>query len=90
MVVFENAPPLIIDGLKRALLPQEAQVVRCPTEKLLTYASGRRPEPPDRAEIDRIVAELGNGGNRLRDLIRLVVRSEIFPTGVNRATSVAS
>ena len=35
-------------------------------------------EALDRGEVDRIVAELGKGDDRLRDLVHLVVKSEIF------------
>ena len=51
---------------------------RCLTEKMLTYATGRRLEAVDRGEIDRIARELAQGGDRLRDLVHLVVGSEIF------------
>jgi hypothetical protein len=47
---------------------------------LLTYSSGRILEPTDRGEVDSIVDKLGKQGNRLRDLIRLVVQSEVFLT----------
>ena len=69
-----------IIGFKKLLLTRERDVVRCLTEKLLTYASGRRLEPSDRGEVERIVDEIEKKGNRLRDLIHLVVRSEIFLT----------
>jgi len=45
---------------------------------MLTYATGRHLEAVDRGEVDRIVAELGQKDNRLRDLIHLVVQSDIF------------
>ena len=32
----------------------------------------------DRGEIDRITAELEKEGNRLRDLVHLIVQSRIF------------
>ena len=65
---------------KQMLKGRQPQVVRCLTEKMLTYATGRKLEAPDRGEINRIVAELGEGGDRLRDLVHLVVKSEIFLT----------
>ena len=43
-----------------------------------TYSTGRRLEAVDRGELDRITAELGKKDNRLRELIRLVVKSDIF------------
>ena len=50
----------------------------CLTEKLLTYATGRKIEASDRGEVNRITAELAHSGNRLRDLIHQVVQSELF------------
>lgn len=63
---------------KAMLLERESQVVHCLTEKMLTYASGRLLEADDRGEVDRIVEKLDKKGNRLRDLIHLVVQSRIF------------
>jgi hypothetical protein len=67
-----------VAALKKMLLEREDQVVRNLTEKLLAYASGRVLEPADRGEVDRIVAELAEQGSGLRDLIQLVVQSEVF------------
>ncbi|MFP6611898.1 MAG: DUF1585 domain-containing protein, partial [Pirellulales bacterium] len=61
-------------------MARQKDVTRCLCEKLLTYGSGRLLEPTDRGEVDRILAELDQQGNRLRDLIQLVVRSEVFLT----------
>lgn len=63
---------------KAMLLEREQQVAHCLTEKMLTYASGRRLEITDRGEVDRIVSELKGKGNRLRDLVHLVVQSKVF------------
>ena len=65
-------------GFKAMLLERESQVAHCLTEKMLTYATGRLLEIGDRGEIDRITAELAKGGNRLRDLVHLIVQSRIF------------
>jgi hypothetical protein len=75
-----------IAGLKQALLAREDQVVRCLIKKLLTYSSGRRLEPSDRGEVDRIAGELAKRGNRLRDLIHLIVGSEVFLNRIPRAS----
>jgi hypothetical protein len=69
-----------IADFKKALLGRENLVVRCLAEKLLSYSSGRRLEPNDRGEVDHIVAEVEKSGNKLRDLIHLVVRSNVFLT----------
>ena len=65
---------------KQMLKSKEPLIVRCLTEKLLTYSTGRKLEATDRGEVDRITAELKTRGNGLRDLIKLVVTSEIFLT----------
>jgi hypothetical protein len=48
--------------------------------KLLTFATGRQMGFTDRPEIASIVARSGTTGHGVRDLIRLVVASEIFRT----------
>lgn len=63
---------------KAMLLERESQVAHCLTEKLMIYATGRLLEASDRGEIDRIVSELKMKDNRLRDLVHLIVQSEIF------------
>jgi hypothetical protein len=45
---------------------------------MLTYATGRLLEAGDRGEIDQITSKLKKDGNRLRDLVHLVVQSQIF------------
>ena len=66
--------------LKKMLIKQEQQVTRCLTEKLLAYSSGRILEPTDRGDVDEIVLKLQANGNRLRDLIKLIVQSHVFLT----------
>ena len=63
---------------KAVLLERESQVARCLTEKMLTYATGRLLEVGECGEVDSIVKDLQEGENRLRDLIHLVVQSELF------------
>jgi hypothetical protein len=63
---------------KTMLLEREPQVVHCLTEKMLTYATGRLLEVGDRGEVNRIVSKMEKNGNRLRDLVHLVVRSDLF------------
>ena len=55
-------------------------VVRSLTEKMLTYATGRKLEVLDRGEVDRIVKELSTKENRLKELVHLVASSELFLT----------
>lgn len=67
-----------IVAFKQMLLERESDITRCLTEKLLAYATGRLLEPTDRGEVDQIVEAVDGGG--LRNLIKLVVRNEIFLT----------
>lgn len=69
-----------VAGLKAALLKKELQVIRHLTEKLLVYGTGRRLEATDRGEVDRIIADLDKSGNKMRDLVKLVVGSKTFLT----------
>ncbi len=63
---------------KKMLKEREPQIVRCLTEKMLTYGTGRRLEATDRGKINRILEELDKKENRLRDLVHLVVKSDLF------------
>lgn len=67
-----------IEGLKRELLGRRELFARSLASKMLGYASGRLLEATDRGEVDRIVAALAEQGYGLRDLVHLVVASEIF------------
>ena len=67
-----------IVAFKKMLRERKPLIVSCLTKKMLTYATGRHLEAIDRGEVDRIVAELGKKGDRLRDLVHFVVDSEIF------------
>ena len=69
-----------IVALKKMLVQHEQQVARGLTKKMLTYSSGRILEPTDRGDVDEIVLKLQANGNRIRDLIKLVVQSHIFLT----------
>ena len=63
---------------KNMLRKREPQIVRCLTEKMLIYATGRKLEPTDRGETDRIIRKLSEHENRLRDLVHLIVKSDLF------------
>ncbi len=64
--------------LKRLLVERKEQFARMLTERLLTYACGRRIEPLDRPAVDAIVARAAERGYGLRDLIEAVVASDTF------------
>ena len=63
---------------KKYLMEKKELVIRCLTEKMLIYATGRKLEALDRVEVDRIVKELAEKDNGLRDLVCLVATSDIF------------
>ena len=67
-----------IVAFKQMLLKREPDFARCLTEKMLTYATGRRLEPIDRGEVNKITTAFAKNVNRLRDLVHLVATSEIF------------
>ncbi len=70
-----------IEGLKRFLLEnRQDQFARAMTHKLTTYALGRPLSFADRANIDEITAKLRNKEDGLRDLISLIVQSDLFRT----------
>lgn len=64
--------------LKKILVGRKDQFARMLTERLLTYACGRRIEALDRPAVDRILAAAKADDYRFRDLIEQVVASEIF------------
>lgn len=66
--------------LRSSLLKRKDQFAHSLTERLLTYACGRTMTLRDRSEIDRIVVECAESGYGFRDLIQLIVASDIFQT----------
>lgn len=69
-----------VEEFKQILLSRKSLFARALAGRLLAYAIGRPVERSDRPHIDRIVASLEEEGYGLRDLIRLVVTSELFQT----------
>ena len=70
-----------VDGpaaLRHAVLAHETSVVRTVTEKLLTYAVGRRMESFDQPAIRGIVRDAHAGGYRWSSIIRGIVESVPF------------
>ncbi len=67
-----------IRELRTLMVERHEQFNRCLTEKLLTYALGRELVIDDRPSVDAILRELKRDGKGLRDLIRLVILSDVF------------
>jgi hypothetical protein len=61
------------------LLAGDPRVYRCMTEKLYTYALGRRPDTRDaRVHVDELADELVGGGYQLRELVLALVTHHAF------------
>lgn len=69
-----------ITDLKRYLLENEEIFVRCLTEKLLVYGTGRELGFGDRGEVAKIVSNASEKGLGFQDLIVETVLSESFRT----------
>ena len=68
-----------MDGLKRYLLAdRQDQFARAMVHKLTAYALGRPLSFGDRADIDSLTAHFRQGGDRLGDLIQLIISSNLF------------
>lgn len=70
-----------MSGLKKFLLMnRQDQFVTAMVHKASTYALGRPIQFTDRAELDRIVAQVRSQGDGLRSLLTAVATSELFRT----------
>jgi len=68
-----------MDGLKRYLLTdRQDQFARAMVHKLTAYGLGRPLTFGDRAEVDQLTAQFRRRGDGLRDLIHLIVNSNLF------------
>lgn len=67
-----------VDEFKKLMLDRRDLFARMLTERLLTYAIGRRVEALDRPEVDRIVEKVAESGYGMRTLMEEVVASPIF------------
>nr|WP_271891182.1 DUF1592 domain-containing protein [Planctomicrobium sp.] len=68
-----------MNGLKRYLLAdRQDQLSRAMVHKMTAYALGRPISFGDRADIDDLTVQFRKNGDRLSDLIHLIVVSDIF------------
>ena len=66
------------DGLRQLLLDRQPEFVRTVTERLLTYALGRRLEHYDRPVVRQVMEEAARRNHRWSDLILGIVNSTPF------------
>ena len=68
-----------MQGLKEYLLTnRQDQFIRALTHKLISYALGRPLTFGDRSRVEQITADLRKQGDGLRDLVILIVKSDMF------------
>ena len=67
-----------VAGLKKILVQRKDLFAHMLTDRLLTYACGRRMEALDEPIVEKIVADLPKSEYGLRSLIDAVVSSELF------------
>ena len=65
-------------GLKKILIQRQELFAQMLTDRLLTYACGRRIEALDEPIVESIVANLPEHDHGMRSLIEAVVTSELF------------
>jgi hypothetical protein len=65
-------------GLRNWLLGYSDQFVRVASEKLLTYALGRRLDPEDMPLVRKISRSAKQGGNKFSSLVLGIVQSDAF------------
>ncbi|MDX1985028.1 MAG: DUF1592 domain-containing protein [Bryobacteraceae bacterium] len=67
-----------IAGLRQVIAARKPEFTRFLTDRLLTYACGRKFDAADRPRIDAIAGAVAKKGNGLRDLVELIVLSDAF------------
>ena len=78
-VLFNKQELAGVDGLKRHLLAdRQDQFARAMVHKMSAYALGRPLTFADHADVDGLTAQFRKKGDRLADLIHLVVSSNLF------------
>ena len=79
--LFDNQRLAGMDGLKRYLLmDRQDQFARAMVHKMTAYALGRSLAFGDHAQLESITAKFRKRGDGLRDLVHLIINSELFHT----------
>ncbi|MEY5025606.1 MAG: hypothetical protein RLZZ244_1134 [Verrucomicrobiota bacterium] len=81
--LFNQHPFANVEEFKEALLKEKRRFAKAFTGHLLKYALGREVDPMDQAAVERIVTATEDGGYRLRDMMKEIIRSEPFQTKYN-------
>jgi cytochrome c553 len=76
--LFGGTPFKNVVEFKKILVERQELFIRSLTEKMLSYACGRHMEALDRARIDTILNQLQQRNNGMRDLVELIVTSDLF------------
>ena len=66
------------------LAKRQDQFARAMVHKLSSYALGRPMSFSDRGEIDKMTQELRKSGDGLKDLVSIIIRSELFSNKITR------
>lgn len=78
-VLFNKQELAGVDGLKRYLLAErQDQFAKAMVHKMSAYALGRPLTFDDHADVDALTTQFRKQGDRLADLIHLVVNSKLF------------
>jgi hypothetical protein len=84
-VLYNNQPLAGADGLKDYLMAtRQDQFTKAMVHILSTYALGRPLSFADRGEIDKMAAELNKRGNGLRDLVSILIHSDLFRQNIKQ------
>ncbi len=79
--LFDGQKLAGMDGLKRYLLTErQDQFARAIVHKLTAYALGRALTFGDHAQLEQMTGQLRRRGDGLRDLIHVLVSSQLFQT----------
>jgi hypothetical protein len=61
-----------------AIIAKDPRFPRCVASKMYTYALGRGPTKTDDVWLDQLTKDFTSKGSRLRELVKLIVKSEPF------------
>jgi hypothetical protein len=88
-VLYDGTPMNGPEGLRAALLKQQHAIELSFTEKLMTYALGRRLTTADMPAVRAIVRAAERDGNRMSSYILGIIRSAAFQSASVVETTAA-